>query len=342
MNMVKGFHKLSIAPMMEITTNHYRNFFRLLSKETLLYTEMIHHDTIVNSRWGVEKELYFDLDQKPVVIQLGGNNPEILEKISVLCKEAGYDEINLNCGCPSSKVANAKFGVCLMKEPELVADITKRLRKATNMEITVKCRLGVDSFNGDFLNRFISTVAEKGDINHFIIHSRLALMVMDTDKNRKIPPLQYDKVFELKKNFPSLSFSINGGIKTYEEIDQLLLNPQISGCMIGRAAYDNPWMFGNVDKKYFNKKNPGLSRKEIIYKYSEYLEKVQDEGCSHNILIKPLTNLFAGERKSSHFKNMLYSYKNEQENYTLAEYVRWVVDEYEKMNEKACNLRWDE
>lgn len=342
MNIIKKYHKISIAPMMEITDNHFRNFFRLLTKETVLYTEMIHHDTIMNSRRGAQKELYFDKDQRPVVIQLGGNNPNILEKISIMCKEAGYDEINLNCGCPSSKVVNGNFGVSLMTDPELVADITNRLRQASNMEVTVKCRLGIDSFNEEFLEKFISTVATKGNVNHFIIHARLALMQVDTDKNRKIPPLQYDTVLNLKRKFPQLLFSINGGIKSYEDLDAMLMNPEISGNMIGRAAYDNPWMFGNIDKKYFEKNNPGLSRKEVIYKYSEYLEKIQDQGCPYNELVKPLTNLFSGERKSSYFKNLLYSYKKEKENFTISEYVRWVVDEYEKKNEKAVNVKWDD
>jgi tRNA-dihydrouridine synthase A len=149
-------HRLSIAPMMAITNNHFRKIIRLLTKETLLYTEMIHHDTILNSKRGFQKELQFSVDQKPIVIQLGGNNPDLLEKISLLAKEFGYDEINLNCGCPSNKVIKSNFGACLMKEPDLVAECVKRMKNISGLESTVKCRLGLDVDDPILLKNFIN------------------------------------------------------------------------------------------------------------------------------------------------------------------------------------------
>lgn len=336
-SILKISHLVSIAPMMDVTTNHFRTLVRLLTKEATLYTEMIHHDTVLNSKRGTAKELYFPLDHKPIVLQLGGNDPEILEKIAPFCKEAGYDEINLNCGCPSSKVMTNNFGAILMKDPELVARCTEKLSKITQLETTIKCRLGLDKDNKEFLTNFIKIVSEKGNVKHFTIHARLALMGLDTDKNRKIPPLQYDKVYKLKEEFPDLEFSINGGIKTIEEIKLFLKGGELNGCMIGRIAYDNPWMLREIDKEIYGKDNPGLSRKQIVYKYADYCETLSGEDVHYNNLIKPLTNLFAYERQNIIFKNLLYDYKKVKKERNLSEYIKYVVDEYEKINEFAVN-----
>lgn len=337
MCLAKSFHKISIAPMLDVTNHHYRAMMRLITKETLLYTEMIHHDTILHSKKGALKELEFDLSQKPLVIQMGGNNPDLLEKIAPLCKDVGFDEINLNCGCPSSKVMNAHFGACLMRNSEVVANCTRKMREVSGLEVSVKCRLGLNIFDYDFLNSFISNVSSKGQVNHFIMHARLALMNLDTDKNRKIPPLQYDTVLKLKKENPCLLFSLNGGIKTLEEIEKHLSSGELSGCMIGRAAYENPWMFADVDRRFFNKPNPGLTRKEIIYKYAEYCEEKQNEGVFLNDLLKPLSHLFSGERKNSTFKNLLYSYKKNKNVMNIGDHLKYVVEEYEKLNKVAVN-----
>jgi tRNA-dihydrouridine synthase A len=332
-----GIHKLSIAPMLDITNSHYRNMMRLITRETLLYTEMIHHDTILYSKGGIEYELDFDEVEKPLIIQLGGNQPETLEKIAGLCKDYNYDEINLNCGCPSTKVQNANFGACLMRQPEVVADITNRMRAASNLEVSVKCRLGLNSFDGEFLNNFISEVSSKGGVNHFIMHARLAMMNLDTDKNRKIPPLQYDTVKGLKQTFPNLNFSLNGGIKTLDEIENLLNCEEYHGVMIGRAAYDNPWIFADVDRRFFNKPNLNLSRKEIVYKYSDYCEKtmLEDPAVHYNHLIKPLTYLFNGEKYNNSFKNQLYTYK--KSDLSIGDHIKTTLEEYEKINFEAVN-----
>jgi tRNA-dihydrouridine synthase A len=329
-----NYHKVSIAPMMAITNNHFRQLTRLLTKETLLYTEMIHHDTVIHQING-EKELYYDVGQNPIVLQLGGNDPELLGKVSQCAKELGYNEINLNCGCPSNKVIRHNFGACLMKEPELVAKCCKNIREATNIETTVKCRLGLDKDKPEFLDNFIRTVNEQGNVNHFIIHSRLALMGLNTDQNRKIPPLKYERVYKLKEDFPDINFSINGGIKTLDEVNGFLDNGRITGCMIGRAAYDNMWLLSQADRKVYGKTGKIFSRKDVIYEYCDYCDKVEDK---ENVcdLIKPLTFLFSSEKKNSVYKQLLYDIKG-KEFECISDHIKSVLENYEKINSKAVN-----
>ncbi len=338
----RNIHKISIAPMLGITNRHYRNMMRFITRETCLYTEMIHHDAILYCQGNkMKNEIEISEIEKPIVIQLGGNNPETLEKIALLCKEYNFDEININCGCPSSKVQNYNFGACLMKDPEVVADLAKRIRNVSNLEVTVKCRLGLNEYSEEFLNDFISNVSSKGQVSHFIMHARLAIMDMDTDKNRKIPPLQHDTVRGLKKIYPHLNFSLNGGIKTLEEIDNLLKCQEYYGVMIGRAAYEKPWMFADVDRRFFNKPNPSLSRKEVVLKYADYCEKVMLEHpeIHFHFLIKPLTFLFSGEKYNSIFKNLLYSYKDVCIDISLKDHIKNIIEKYEKINYKAVNKK---
>jgi len=343
-NPVKTYHKISIAPMMGITNRHFRYFMRLLTKQTVLYTEMIHHDAILNCKEGYSKFLEFHTDENPLILQLGGNNPELLAKCGEIAGKMGYDEINLNCGCPSSRVTANNFGACLMNSPELVGECVKSIKNNCNLPVTVKCRLGLNKDNDEFLNNFISKVSQIGEVDHFIIHARLAIMNLDTDKNRKIPPLRYDRVFQLKKDFPHLNFSINGGIKTYDEINTLLDNKSISGCMIGRAAYDNPWIFSQMDKLYYNKMSPGLSRKEVMFRYGEYGDyylKTLDSFEKDKIypeLVGPLTFLFNGEKYNSIYKQFLMDKKNWQDVESFYDFILSVVENYEKKNKEIFEI----
>ncbi len=326
-------HRLSIAPMLDITNHHFRTLMRLITRETMLYTEMIHHDTIL---FGDTKEiLYFDPIQKPLTIQLGGNKIECLEEAAIRCKEYNYDEINLNCGCPSSKVQNGHFGACLMRSPDLVAESCTRMRDLSGLPVTVKCRLGLDTYDKEFLNNFIQVVSSKGSVSHFIVHARLALMELSTHKNRTIPPLQYDTVFGLKETFPDFEFSLNGGIKTLEEVEDLLKN-NIKGCMLGRAAYENPWLFSDVDRRIFNKENPAETRKQVFLAYAEYCDEQQNEGKLAFELIKPLSHFFSGQRKNTIYKNLLNTYRSTSE-LSLKEHLISVLNEYEKVNPEALN-----
>ncbi len=341
-------HKISIAPMMAVTNHHYRTMMRFITKETVLYTEMIHHDTITHHHIGSEKLLSFDKSQNPIVLQLGGNNPDLLTKIAPIAKKLGYDEINLNCGCPSQKVTDKSFGATLMKDPDLVSKITKQLRDEANIEVTAKCRIGLDEFDQDFLNCYIDKVSSLGGVTHFIVHARIAIMGLSTVQNRQIPPLDYDTVYKLKEKYPDLDFSINGGIKSLDDVEKILNIGSVTGCMIGRAAYENPWLFSDVDRRFYGKENLGLSRKEVVYKYGDYL----DEWCENNDkekdntpeqnLLKPLTNLFHGERLSSVFKNKLYEKRQMRDDgsvMSIGDHVKRAVDEYEKVKPEVVNKK---
>jgi len=372
-------HKISIAPMLNITDNYFRSFLRLLTQNSVLYTEMIHTETIKNSLRGYMNELAFEENQHPIVVQLGGNCPEGLGSVAKLCKEIGYDEINLNCGCPSSKVQEHKFGAMLMENPDLVSECVKNIRKNSNLETTVKCRLGLNTFKQEFLDDFIDIVSKKGNVNHFIIHSRIAIMSLDTEKNRKIPPLQYEMVFSLKKKFPWLNFSLNGGIKTLdhahkilEDKNQFLENDKyfdcengfniniekqsiqiekvndlnLVGCMIGRTAYENPWILSNVDKKFYGKKNLGFSKKEVVLKYADFIDKkaqqlnnkIDDLNYNYLRMVKPLTFLFPGERGTNQFKRNLVDFKRNDANFSIYDHILKTFEIFEKRNPNAVEI----
>jgi tRNA-dihydrouridine synthase A len=361
--------KLSVAPMMAVTDNYYRSFVRLLTQHTTLYTEMIHTDCITNSKKGYYNELFFEENHHPIVIQLGGNDPNELGKVSILCKEMGYDEINLNCGCPSSKVQKYCFGASLMNDPNLVAECVNQIQKNSNLNSTVKCRLGLNEYNQKFLDDFIDIVKTKGNINHFIIHARIAMMNLSTDKNRKIPPLQYEEVFSLKKKNPYLNFTLNGGIKTLDEAEYYLNNDLLSfsyennynnyndnnnwgleGVMIGRASYENPWILTDVDERFYGKKNLNFNKKEVVYKYADYIHKIsqqmEDSDISHifsafNKMVKPLTYLFYGEKGTSEFrKNLLnISTKNQKEDFSIYDHIMDKFEIFEKGNPEGANKK---
>ena len=333
------FYKLSIAPMLDITTNHFRSFMRLLTKETLLYTEMINEDTILNSKQNV---LNFNIEQKPICLQIGGNNPEKLNLCSIKAKDYNYNELNFNCGCPSGKVTEKKFGASLMNEPNLVGECVKEMNK--NMFTSIKCRIGLNKYDKNFLENFINKTNEISKINKYIIHCRIAIMGINTIKNRNIPPLLYEIIDELKEKFPKFNFVVNGGIKNLNDVKNF--NNKGFGCMIGRAAYDNPYLFRYADSEIFNKKNIGLNRKEIIYKYCDYCNNFLNNFNGKigkgiiNELIKPLTNLFYGEQNNSEYRNLLYSINKvndlDKKNYDiLNEHYYTVIEKFAKINPEA-------
>jgi tRNA-dihydrouridine synthase A len=351
-------HIISIAPMMAITDNYYRSFVRLLTQNATLYTEMIHTDCITKSKRGYLNELFFEENHHPIVIQLGGNDPIELGKVSTLCKEMGYDEINLNCGCPSSKVQKCSFGAVLMDDPNLVAECVNNIQKNSNFNTTIKCRLGLNEYNQNYLDNFIDILKTKGNINHFIMHARIALMNLSTDQNRKIPPLQYKQIYSLKKNNPNIKFSLNGGIKTLDEAEYYLTNDilnneknqRLEGIMIGRAAYENPWILTDIDERFYGKKNLNLSKKEVVYKYADYIDKVSQQidevDISHiftiyNKMVKPLTYLFHGEKGTSEFKKNLLniSAKNQKEDFSIYEHIIDKFEKFEKRNPEGANKK---
>ncbi len=292
---------VSVAPMMDCTDRHERYFLRLISKNTLLYTEMIVDEAI--NRGNKKKLLEFNPLEKPVALQLGGSSPRSLAKASKIGEDFGYDEINLNLGCPSKKVEKNKFGACLMKEPNLVADCLTEMQASTNLPVTIKTRIGYDSVD-DYENfyNFISILKSTG-VKTFIIHARKAMLGKFTPKqNLNIPPLKYDYVYDLKKDFPNEEIIINGGITSIEEINNHL--KKTDGVMIGRAAYHTPYLLADVEKEIFKNENIP-SRQEVIENLIPYIKDELKKGTRLNQIMRHTLGLFHGQSGASFWKRYL-------------------------------------
>jgi tRNA-dihydrouridine synthase A len=293
--------KVSVAPMMDCTDRHERYFLRLISKNTLLYTEMIVDEAI--NRGNKKKLLEFNINEKPVALQIGGSSPKLLAEASKIGEDFGYDEINLNLGCPSKKVEKNKFGACLMKEPNLVADCLSKMQASTKLPVTIKTRIGYDDVE-DYENfhNFISILKSTG-IKTFIIHARKAMLGKFTPKqNLNIPPLKYDYVYNLKNDFPDEEIIINGGITSVEEINDHL--KKIDGVMIGRAAYHTPYLLADIEKEIF--KNQTIpSRQEVIENLIPYVKEELKKGTRLNQIMRHTLGLFHGQSGASHWKRYL-------------------------------------
>ena len=293
--------KVSIAPMMDCTYRHERFFLRLISKNILLYTEMIVDEAI--NRGDKKKLLEFNINEKPVALQIGGSSPKLLAEATKIGEDFGYDEINLNLGCPSKKVEKNKFGACLMKEPNLVADCLSKMQAVTKLPVTIKTRIGYDDVE-DYENfyKFISILKSSG-IKTFIIHARKAMLGKFTPKqNLNIPPLKYEYVYNLKKDFPNEEIIINGGISSTEEIN-LHLN-KVDGVMIGRAAYHTPYLLAEIEKEIFKTQNIP-SRQEVIENLIPYVKDELKKGTRLNQIMRHTLGLFHGQTGSSHWKRYL-------------------------------------
>ena len=293
--------KVSVAPMMDCTDRHERYFLRLISKNTLLYTEMIVDEAI--SRGNKKKLLEFNFNEKPVSLQLGGSSPKLLAEASKIGEDFGYDEINLNLGCPSKKVEKNKFGACLMKEPNLVGDCLSKMQSVTKLPVTIKTRIGYDNVE-DYENlfNFISKLKTTG-IKTFIIHARKAMLGKFTPKqNLNIPPLKYEYVYKLKKDFPNDEIILNGGITSVEQIKPHL--EKTDGVMIGRAAYHTPYILAEIEKEIFNNKNVP-SRQDVIEQLIPYIKDEIKKGTRLNQIMRHTLGLFHGQTGSSYWKRYL-------------------------------------
>ena len=293
--------KVSVAPMMDCTDRHERFFLRLISKNTLLYTEMIVDEAI--ARGNKKKLLEFNINEKPVALQLGGSSPNLLSQAAKIGEDFGYDEINLNLGCPSKKVEKNKFGACLMKEPNLVADCLFKMQTVTKLPVTIKTRIGYDNVE-DYENfhKFISIIRETG-VKTFIIHARKAMLGKFTPKqNLNIPPLKYDYVYKLKKDFPNEQIIINGGINSVDKIKPHL--EKTDGVMIGRAAYHTPYILADIEKEIFNN-NRVPSRQEVIEQLIPYIKNELKKGTRLNQIMRHTLGLFHGQNGASYWKRYL-------------------------------------
>lgn len=282
---------ISIAPMMDWTDRHYRYFMRLITQHSLLYTEMVTQDAII---FGDRDHLLgFDATEHPLALQIGGSDPEKLAKCAKVGEEWGYDEINLNLGCPSDRVQAGRFGACLIKEPQLVHDCCVAMREAVKIPVTVKTRIGVDDQDSyEQLKDFIHTIAQSG-VETIVVHARKAwLKGLSPRENREIPPLCYDRVYQLKKDFPALSIVINGGINSLEAVDEHL--KQVDGVMLGRAAYHDPYLLASVDQRYYKSKAEPLSRAEIVEAMIPYIEKYLAKGGRLHQITRHMIGLYHG------------------------------------------------
>jgi tRNA-dihydrouridine synthase A len=289
------YHRLSIAPMMAYTDRHYRYMMRLLTKRCLLYTEMVVASTIthnLNSGF-LNRILAFDPCEHPIAIQLGGDDPATLRVAARVAEDMGYDEINLNVGCPSDRVQKGRFGACLMKEPERVAQVLAAMQAEVSVPVTVKHRLGVDDLDRyQDLTHFVDTVAANSDTRTFIVHARKAwLKGLSPAQNRSVPPLKYDFVHQLKVDFPALDIIVNGGIQDLEQAQNHLRH--VDGVMIGRAAYYQPEMFSRADSLIFGEaRAPTLTTADLLTAMDNYAHRQVAGGIKLSFIAKHLVGLF--------------------------------------------------
>ena len=285
--------RTSVAPMLDWTDRHCRQFHRLLSRRTRLYTEMVNTGAILHG--DKERHLGFDPIEHPLALQLGGSEPRDLAACARIAQEWGYDEVNLNCGCPSERVQHGAFGACLMNEASLVAQGVRAMRDACDLDVTVKHRIGIDRIEDyGFVRDFVGTVAE-GGCSVFIVHARNAwLKGLSPKENRDIPPLRYDIVHQLKSEFPHLVIAINGGIKTLDEMRAQLAH--VDGVMVGREAYHNPWVLASWDHAFHGEAaRPGLSREGVEEDMVVYMESLAARGVPWTYAARHMLGLYHGQ-----------------------------------------------
>ncbi|VXA56081.1 tRNA-dihydrouridine synthase A [Acinetobacter proteolyticus] len=278
--------RISVAPMMDWTTKDYRFFARLFNPNVVLYTEMVTTGAIIYG--GANRHLDFNQQEQPIVLQLGGSNPQELATCTKMAEDWGYNEVNLNVGCPSDRVQNNKIGACLMAEPNLVAECIHSMQKAVSIPVTVKHRIGIDDMQSyEEMLHFVDTVAATG-CTHFIVHARIAILQgLSPKENREVPPLRYEDVYRLKQERPHLTIEINGGIKTFEETQQHLQH--VDGVMIGREAYHNPYLLAEMGQLW-NLEAP--DRFEIMQQMMPYIHQRVAEGAPLSIITRHILGLF--------------------------------------------------
>ncbi|MDR3492680.1 MAG: tRNA dihydrouridine(20/20a) synthase DusA [Gammaproteobacteria bacterium] len=284
--------RFSVAPMMDWTDKHDRYFLRLISPNVLLYTEMVTTGALIYG--DRQRFLSFNPSEHPVALQLGGSDPAALALCAKMGQDQGYDEINLNVGCPSDRVKAGRFGACLMLEPKLVADCVAAMKSVVQIPVTIKCRIGIDEQDSyEELHRFISTIHAAG-CDVFIIHARKAwLNGLSPKQNREIPPLRYDVVHQIKKDFPTITVILNGGLKTLEQIEQNM--PFVDGVMIGREAYTNPYLLAEIEKKYYSTPESIATRYAVIEQFIPYLQEQLAQNVKLSSMTRHILGLFQGQ-----------------------------------------------
>ena len=326
---MKNNHRFSIAPMMDWSDHNCRYFWRLLTKQALLYTEMVTTGALIHG--DRKRFLHFNREEHPVALQLGGSDPKDLARCARWAQEWGYDEVNINCGCPSDRVQSGMFGACLMGKPDLVADCVKAMMDSCDIPVTVKHRIGIDHMESyEQLLAFIEPVAAAG-CSVFIVHARKAwLQGLSPKENREIPPLNYPWVYQLKKDFPHLTIVVNGGIQTIEECQTHL--DHVDGVMLGREAYQNPWMLAQVDEALFGMDSPLKSRDDVIAELMPFAEQHLAQGGQLNHITRHILGLYQGIPGARKFRRHLCenAYKKEAGIRILAEAYALVSDNHDQ------------
>ncbi len=322
-------HKVSVAPMMDCTDRHDRYFMRIMSKNVMLYTEMIATKSAI---YGDRKKiLSYNSEEKPLALQVGGSDKQELSEVAKIAEDMGYNEININLGCPSKKVQKNKFGACLMKEPDLVSECINQMVNSCKIPVTAKTRIGFDDVeNFDYLNKFILKMKEAG-CKTFMIHARKAMLKgLSPKQNLNIPKLNYKMVYEIKKENPDLKIIINGGISKIDEIKKHLNS--CDGVMIGRAIYQNPYFLVNIEKEIF--KTQSLpSREEVAEKLLKYLEKEVKLGTKVNHIMRHTVGLYHGQIGSKNWKRYLSNNMMARDSdFQKAKHIMTIVQNNEKAN----------
>jgi tRNA-dihydrouridine synthase A len=302
--------RISVAPMMDWTDRHCRVFHRQITRHTWLYTEMVTTGALLHGDVG--RHLDFNEEEHPVALQLGGSEPADLAKSAKLGEQWGYDEINLNCGCPSERVQKGAFGACLMAEPQLVADCVKAMRDVVSIDVTVKHRIGIDQVDSyEFVRDFVGTIAAAG-CQTFVVHARNAILKgLSPKENREIPPLKYAFAYQLKRDFPQLEIIVNGGIKTEAEIDLHLQH--VDGVMLGREAYHNPFLMAQFDQRYYGAATPAPSRAAVLEAMVPYIQRQLElygknaagGGLRLNSIVRHMLGLMNGMNGARAFRQAL-------------------------------------
>jgi len=294
--------RISVAPMMDFTDRHCRYLLRLLSPGALLYTEMITAQALAHG--DAERLLGYDPAEHPVALQLGGSDPVLLARAARLGADLGYDEINLNCGCPSDRVQSGRFGACLMAEPELVGDCVRAMREAVRVPVTVKCRIGIDGHDDyPFFRRFVDTVSEAG-ATVFVVHARKAVLQgLSPRENREIPPLRYEVPLRLKQERPDLVVVLNGGLRSVAQVREWL--PRFDGVMLGRQAYQEPCLLAALHRECVDPDWPPPERREVAARYADYVERMAAAGHRVQLMLRHAQGLYAGQPGARSWRRLL-------------------------------------
>ena len=321
--------KISVAPMMDCTDRHDRFFLRLMSKNVLLYTEMVATKSAIHG--DRKKILSYSPEERPLALQVGGSNKDELSEVSKIAEDMGYDEININLGCPSKKVQKNKFGACLMKEPDLVAECINAMVNSCNIPVTAKTRIGFDDTEDfEYLNNFIHKMRDAGT-STFILHARKAMLNgLSPKQNLNIPKLNYNMVYEIKKENPKLEIIINGGISKIEEINNHLNS--CDGVMIGRSIYQNPYSLVEIEKEIF-KTEDNLTREQVAEQLLEYLEREVKKGTKVNHIMRHTVGLYHGQVGSKDWKRYLSDNMMARDSdFQKAKHIMTIVQNNEKAN----------